>query len=205
MRNSYIYKVLILSLLSACAGSPDRDQQSWLVIGDSVSIGYTSYIAEQVPDVRVIHNPKNGQTSRNGAEKVQAWLKLDTRWDICTFNHGLWDTADYDEAGTTIEDYMTNLYFIGTNLQAACGEVYFILTTARPQNSASFAIGEVEAYNEAAKSVMASLEIPIIDLHTKSLEIEHMHLRALEQDDVHFTEEGSSALATFIVESIRAF
>lgn len=62
--------------LTACGG--DRDGQDLtlrgvdqtkpgvLIFGDSVSLGYTPFVAAGRPDLNVLHTPENNMGSRNG-------------------------------------------------------------------------------------------------------------------------------------------
>jgi hypothetical protein len=46
-----------------------------LLIGDSISIGYTLFVREMLKDVANVHRiPENGGPTRNGVEKIEGWL-----------------------------------------------------------------------------------------------------------------------------------
>src|SRR5262245_16074553 len=69
-----------------------------LIIGDSISIGYTTdvkVLLEGVADVQ--HNPGNAAHTWKGLEQLNAWLG-DGRWDVIHFNWGLHDLR-YDKGG----------------------------------------------------------------------------------------------------------
>ena len=118
-----------------------------------------------LPEYTISHNPKNGQTSRNGVARVDSWLGSE-RWDVCTFNFGLWDTADYGEPPVELADYRANLSLVAKKLKRRCRKVFFVTTTQRPENGASYEAGEIEAYNQVAIEVMNAEHIEVIDLYT---------------------------------------
>ncbi len=62
-----------------------------LIIGDSISIGYTSYVVENLKGVAEVrrHKGNAGPTIR-GVAKIEEWLGQG-KWDLIHFNWGLWD------------------------------------------------------------------------------------------------------------------
>jgi len=62
-----------------------------LLIGDSISIGYTPYVVEMFQGrAEVIHNQGNAGPTGNGLAKIDEWLG-DGDWDVIHFNWGLHD------------------------------------------------------------------------------------------------------------------
>ena len=62
-----------------------------LLIGDSISLGYTPFVKELLKDeASVEHHPGNAQHTGTGLEKLDGWLG-DKKWDVIHFNWGLWD------------------------------------------------------------------------------------------------------------------
>jgi len=62
-----------------------------LIIGDSISIGYTPFVKQMLGGIAgVYHNPGNGRYTGYGLEKIEEWLG-DESWDVIHFNRGLWD------------------------------------------------------------------------------------------------------------------
>ena len=192
----------VLLSLAGLAGCASTVNNNVLVIGDSISIDYTPYLSPLLPKYTITHNPKNGQTSRNGVEKVDSWLGPD-RWAVCTFNFGLWDTADYGEPPVDIISYRRNLAIVAGKLKRKCRKVFFVTTTQRPVNAASYESGEVEAYNRAAMGVMKAEHIEVIDLYTISAAMADLRLNPTLHNDVHYTGEGSMRLAEVIAAAIE--
>ena len=64
-----------------------------LLIGDSISIGYTVDVRKLLAGKANVHRiPCNAQTAGYGSDKLPDWLG-DKRWDVIHFNWGLWDLA----------------------------------------------------------------------------------------------------------------
>ena len=68
-----------------------------LIIGDSISIGYTKFVQEMMAGKANVHRPLNAkggflncQGTTFGVEKIDEWLG-DTKWDVIHFNFGLHD------------------------------------------------------------------------------------------------------------------
>ena len=64
-----------------------------LIIGDSVSLGYTPTVVATLEGKAVVeHNrePDNAGSTQRGIDSLDNWLG-DTDWDVIHFNWGLWD------------------------------------------------------------------------------------------------------------------
>ncbi len=62
-----------------------------LIIGNSISIGYTPFVCEALEGKMKIHRiPENGSHTWTGLEKLDEWLG-DKPWDVIHFNWGLHD------------------------------------------------------------------------------------------------------------------
>lgn len=203
----YAYVVLFL-LLGACAKDTDKpcgdlarfdrpDKEDILIIGDSISIGYTPFVQDRLTDYDIVHNNCNAQTSANGVEKVDVWVGQRPQWKLITFNHGLWDMG----VGVSVSDYADNLRAIGLRLKQSATTVIFFTTTPCPVN-ADCVSHDADAYNQAAIAVMQSLSIPVYDLHGVAVTIPHLMINAQAQNDVHYTPEGYYHLAEFVTNSI---
>ena len=87
-------KKIILSLFVICIfmlTSFSEKKPKILIIGDSISIGYTPFVKENLIEKAIVkHNPGNAQHSGTGLKKVKEWIG-DEDWDIIQFNWGLWD------------------------------------------------------------------------------------------------------------------
>jgi hypothetical protein len=62
-----------------------------LIVGDSISIGYTKPVAELLKDVANVQRPNaNCGDTTSGLNSLTRWLG-ETKWDVIHFNWGLWD------------------------------------------------------------------------------------------------------------------
>jgi hypothetical protein len=131
--------ILMAIVLTACgegSGScteplaADDARPDILIIGDSISMGYTPTVRDNLLSFDVIHNPCNGQDSRNGYQKIDQWLKMRPQWEAITFNHGLWDVSTFREVDGG--DYYRYLRAEAIKIKAATAKPLFILTTDFP-------------------------------------------------------------------------
>ena len=186
-----------------------------LIIGDSISIGYTPYVTKALAGrAQVVHNKGNAGASANGVENLQTWLG-NRKWDVIYFNFGLHDLCyrhpDSPVQGhrdkvngtltATLEECEQNLETIVTALQQTGAKVIFANTTYVPSQEAGRYAKDVDRYNRVAERVMKRHGIPVDDLHALSLEV-HPEF-GLGDDNVHYTPEGYRLLSEQVVKSIE--
>jgi hypothetical protein len=93
---SFVVVNVLACLLSApgtlAAGAEAAEEPPRaLIIGDSISIGYTEAVAEALAaKVEVLRIPVNGGSTWTDLEQLDAWLG-DQRWAVIHFNWGLHD------------------------------------------------------------------------------------------------------------------
>lgn len=187
-----------------------------LLIGDSISIGYTVDVRKLLKgQADVFRNPGNGQDSNFGLENVDKWLG-DRKWDVIHFNWGLWDITyrhpESKEQGhrdkvngklsVTPEQYRENLEKIVARLKETGAELIWCATTPVPEEEAGRRVGDEIAYNRIAAEIMAKHGIATNDLHTHALK--KLPGIAVKEGDVHFTAEGCAHLAEKVAESVSA-
>lgn len=217
LKRSFI-KALILSSFfvfgSSHAGSHDKPRV--LIIGDSISIGYTPYVTKSLAaEAEVVHNIGNAQDSTNGLKNLDAWLE-GGKWDVISFNFGLWDLC-YRRPGPVtqenrdkingsiavpLDQYAINLAQIATKLKATGAKVIFQSVTVVPAQEPGRNSDDVGRYNRAAADVMKRMGIPINDLEAVSAALSD-NLRESDTD-VHYTEAGYEQLARSVTRSIQA-
>jgi len=184
-----------------------------LIIGDSISIGYTAPLKTLLEGkAMVFHNPGNAQHSGYGLKYLESWLGKES-WDVIHFNHGLHDLkyVDHEGKNTTskekgriqipLEQYAQNMEAIVLRLKQTGAHLIFASTTPFPDRPAGplREASSTKAYNQAAQQIMESHSIPINDLHGFALP----RLGTLQQpNNVHFTPEGSKALAQEVARHI---
>ena len=190
-----------------------------LIIGDSISMGYTPFVQvmlKNLADVKrpVLDNgePENCGGTINGLKNIRRWLG-DTKWDLIHFNFGLHDLKHVDpvsgEGSTNPEDplqtdlrqYKKNLTEIVEVLESTGADLIFATTTPYPDKTDGPLRdpGMSEKYNNVAIRIMNKNHITINDLYTFAKprldEIQLPH-------NVHFTDEGYRELAGKVIDRI---
>ena len=183
-----------------------------LLIGDSISIGYTVMVREALDGKANVFRPATncGPTTR-GLESIEEWIG-DRKWDVIHFNFGLHDLKYMGPGGKNladpaeessfqqvpIEQYAANLRKIASRLKDTGAKVIWRETTPVPEGSAGRVVGDSAKYNAAAAKVMQELG---------GIETDPMYQYALDKAEqrpanVHYTTEGSQALADQVVRSV---
>ena len=206
MKVKYILLLLFISNTSFI-----EKKSKILIVGDSISIGYTPFVREQLVSLAdVVHNPGNAQHTGKGLKNIEDWVVKED-WDIIQFNWGLWDLCyrhpnsmtqgNRDKISGTITfnpvEYERQLDSIVKLIQEKSdAQLIFVTTTYVPINEAGRFTKDVEKYNAIAKSVMKANGVKINDIHEASIEI---HLKyGKGDDDVHYTQKGYEALGCLI-------
>ena len=182
-----------------------------LLVGDSISLGYTRPVRERLRGQANVHHPAEncGDTGR-GLKKLATWLG-DRPWDVIVFNFGLHDLKYLDAAGkyvspsegqqvTPLPRYEANLRELVSRLKKTGAKLFFATTTPVPDDSLGRVAHDERAYNETAQRVMADEKIPVVDLWSaivprqSDLQLPH---------NVHFTKEGYELLGDAVTANIR--
>jgi acyl-CoA thioesterase-1 len=137
-----------------------------LIIGDSISIGYTREVRQHFAGRANVHRPPdNCGPTVFGLEQIDSWLGAG-RWDVIYFNFGLHDLKFLDAKGTYIvpspqdrplaspEEYAANLRQIVDRLRRTGARLIFATTTPVPAGTIGRVEGSELAYNAAATAVM---------------------------------------------------
>ena len=83
------YLMLLFALIILESYIPEKPKV--LIIGDSISIGYTPFVKEVLKHEAIVkHNSENAQHSGTGLLKLDTWIG-NKKWDIIQFNWGHWD------------------------------------------------------------------------------------------------------------------
>lgn len=212
---------------SGCATSGDAELLSGpvrvLILGDSISIGYTEHVRALLGEDAVVVRPtrEGGEGAENcagtsyGKDHIERWLSLDGGpFDVVHFNFGLHDlkrvsaatggnSNDPEDANQApLEVYAAQLRSITERLTSSGATVIFATTTpvptggVRPHRDP----GDVLRYNAAAEELMAELGVRVNDLYSFALP----RLEVLQRPvNVHFTRAGSMVLAEQVAEALR--
>lgn len=182
-----------------------EDLSRVLLIGDSISIGYTLLVREALTGKANVHRPpENCKSTALGVDKLQSWLGSG-KWDVIHFNFGLHDLRHVKPGVHFVspERYEKNLREIVAHLKTACAALIFARTTPVGQGAKTAAHPrypeDVYHYNEIALRVMKENGIAINDLHAMA-KLEQKKYQ--NPDGVHFNRSGNSVFAEAVSSSI---
>jgi len=209
----------VLAFSNIALSSKTFDPPNVLIIGDSISIGYTPFIKEIISfranvsrPMQEDGKPENCQGTTNGVKNIKRWIG-DTKWDIIHFNFGLHDLKHVEPVTgknsnnpdhpqqADLKQYKINLKEIVEVLKTTEAKLIFATTTPYPDDVGAplRKPGMPEKYNQAAIKIMNKNGITINNLYA------FMQPRMAELQrpkNVHFTQEGSRALAEKVAERI---
>lgn len=201
-----LFALTLAILLTACTKEPPKV----LIIGDSISIGYTKYVKEHFADKAIIvHNEGNAQHTKTGLEKINTWI-ADENWDIIQFNWGLWDLCyknpESENPGhrdkingkiyVPIEQYEANLDSLVGILEKTGAKLIFVTTSYVPEDEHGRFTEDATKYNNVAKKIMEKHSIIVNDIYESSIPIHKEY--GLGSDNVHYTKEGYKELSKLI-------
>lgn len=143
-----------------------------LLIGDSISIGYTPNVREHLKgQANVLRIPRNGSSTNEGLQQLDGWIGSG-KWDVIHANWGLHDLkrmkdGKLDSHGELVSDlptYEKNLRALLTKLKATGAKVIWAQTTPVPEATNGREPRLEEQYNAVAAKVCAELGVTIDDL-----------------------------------------
>jgi len=190
-----------------------------LLIGDSISIGYTLPVRQILQGKAAVYRPpENCQHTAYGLKNLKAWLGPHS-WSVIHFNWGIWDTHYLDvKTGELVQnekerspdqlrirhplaEYRQNLNAVvdilkrtGAHLIWASSTPIMFRTGARFE--------DIIRYNAVAADVMKERGIPIDDLYSDSF----LHAQEWQAEDrCHFNELGNLNLGRQVSRAILDF
>jgi acyl-CoA thioesterase-1 len=202
---------------------PDPKLPNVLLLGDSISIGYTLEVRKLLAGKANVYRPAgadgkgvaNCGDTGSGLRMLNRWLG-DTKWDVIHFNWGLHDLKRVkrdnprmvsndpkDPELNPVGQYARNLEELVRRLKATEARLIFATTTpVVPGTFKPFRAPDAPVqYNQAAGKIMAANGVKINDLHAFILpEVEKLQL----PKNVHFTPEGSAKLGQRVAEAVEA-
>lgn len=217
---------LILFLCSSVSAS-SADKPRVLILGDSISIGYTSYVQKMMENEAVVMRPTgtpNPKTKKARAENcagttkginhIDRWLEIDGgNWDVIHFNFGLHDLKRVKPGGKNSNDpndsrqaeldvYEKQFQEITDKLKATGATLIFATTTPYPAGVQPHRDPQdAERYNDVAKKIVIAHGGSINDLYAFALP----KLKEIQQPmNVHFSAKGSQAFAEQVVKHLKA-
>lgn len=212
----------LTSLVSGAEPAAPPAKKRVLLLGDSISIGYTPFVQQLLADKALVLRPMKNDKPENcsgttaGVQHIDRWLQIDGgKWDVIHFNWGLHDlkhmlrddpTKTSDQASdppqATVEVYEKQLREIVGKLQATGAKLIFATTTYVPEGPHKVyrSNEDVERYNAAALKIMKEKNIAVDDLYTATKENYKTWQLPV---NVHFRPEGSKALAELVVKAVE--
>ncbi len=169
-----------------------------LLIGDSVSRGYTQAVRRALAGKANVHRaPANCGPTATGIKRIDAWLTSagsDEAWDVIHFNFGIHDR------NTPITDYTARLEQLIKRMQATGAALVWASTTPIPDDpKTGQTAASIVDRNAAAATLMADRGVAIDDLFGFITP----HLAEVQPpNDVHFTGKGYDLLGRQVAESI---
>ena len=182
-----------------------------LLIGDSISIGYTVDVRKLLKGKANVHRiPTNGGPTTRGLQSIDAWLG-DSKWDVIHFNWGLHDLKYINEKGglvavdkgkqqVPLDEYEKNLTKLVERLEKTNAKLIWRSTTPVPEGAAGRVVGDSVKYNAVAAKIMKQHNIPIDDQYSF---VKPQMKKLMRPANVHFTPAGSLALAKQAVSAIE--
>jgi lysophospholipase L1-like esterase len=174
-----------------------------LLIGDSISIGYTVTVRTELAGKANVHRiPENGADTANGLQKIDTWLG-DSHWDVIHFNWGLHDLKVTPAGGRQVdlETYEKNLAVLVARLKRTGARLIWATTTPVPEGKQNPLREAADAarYNAAAARVMQANGVAIDDLYAAALpRIAEIQLPG----NVHFNAAGWELLGRQVAGAI---
>ena len=222
VNNTWLLFLLLVYLPLSFGGSSDNVPDNpalprVLLIGDSISMGYTKDTREMLKGIANVHRPPfNCMHSTYVAENIKDWLGKE-KWDVVHFNAGIWDSHFLDKNGhivsvkdsindyskvdkirTSLEEYENNLNIILDAIISTGAKPVFATTTPIPK-WIDKQRAHLNSLNEIAKNLMFYKQVQVNDLYNYSLP----YLQEWQQTDrVHFNPLGNKQLAKQVSEEI---
>jgi lysophospholipase L1-like esterase len=200
---------LLLAIGSARAAEPKPGDAlpKVLILGDSISIGYTPLVKKNLADRAEVSRPNgNCQHTAYGLSQIDTWLG-ETKWDVIHFNWGIWDThmltADgklvRDEKSVTVplhirhtpEQYRENLTALVKRLKATGAKLVWAETTPILRYEGD-RLQAVPRQNAIAAEIMQANGVAVDALYEPAM----AHAKEWQTADrVHFNAVGNEQLA----------
>ena len=182
-----------------------------LIIGDSISIGYTPTVAAELADVAdVVHSPGNASDCTNIVSNVDAWL-AEANPQIVALNCGLHDVKREDEkqehCRVPVEFYKTILPAIIEKVLGNGRRMLWVNTTPviEERHQAVKPAGrynkDIDAHNKAARGIIRKAGLPTVNLNKT---VRKMDMEAvMTEDGAHFLPDAYEALGKKVAARLR--
>jgi GDSL-like lipase/acylhydrolase family protein len=183
-----------------------------LIIGDSISMGYTPVLKNILKArARVTHPKNNCQHTQKGIMKLDEWIG-ERKYKVIYFNFGLHDLKHVDPVTqkpskkaedplmTDLKDYEANLNQIVSKLKATGATLIFATTTPVPEKSTPLRDPEMPPkYNAVAVNVMKKQKVEVDDLYAF---VFPQNEKIQEANNVHYTVAGYQIIGERVAATI---
>jgi len=201
--------------------TPDPKLPNVLLIGDSISMGYTLPVRAILRDrANIIHPmrpdgklPVNCFSTAVGLTELPKWLG-DTKWAVIHFNWGAHDFCyrnpdsknpgqrdkEHGKIEVPLAEYKVNLEKLVVQLEKTGARLIWASSTRVAKGDLGRFEEDAVKYNAAAREIMTRHHIPIDDLYTLSMSFPPE--LALGPGNPHFMPEGYARLGKQVADSI---
>ena len=186
-----------------------------VLIGDSIRMGYQQHVVAELAGWAHVWGPEeNGGSSQKVLDHLDQWvLRRDP--DVVHINTGLHDIRrpwGSTENQVSLWDYYANIREITQRVRSQTA-ARLIWATTTPideewHNRVHEGLGDfrrfaadLATYNEGLVDQQRRLDLEIDDLH--AIVVQAGPSRLLDQDGVHFTDEGYALLGKAVAAAIR--
>lgn len=189
-----------------------------LLIGDSISIGYTLQVRDNLKGIANVHRPPtNCASTKQGLQQIDKWLG-EGKWDVIHFNWGLHDLkyvkgedsqtiTSIDTPGAhsqvSIEQYEENLEKLVSRLEQTGAKLIWRNTTPVPVEGSNGRVpGDAAKYNEVALKVLKNHpDVVVEDMWT--FVKPNQDKWKTSKGNVHFNGAANKALAKHVSDTIQ--
>jgi hypothetical protein len=201
---------------------PDPALPNVLLIGDSISIGYTLDVRSLMKGKANVFRPMNAngtpancQNTHHGLQNIHDWLGK-TKWSVIHFNWGLWDLCYrspqakpyghrdkiHGVQDVPIGQYGKNLEELVQILKRTKATLIWTTTTVVPPHEAGRIVGDEVKYNRVAAEVMRRNHIRTDDLYALTSKFPPSIFRT--PGDVHYKSAGYERIAEQVAAAISS-
>jgi hypothetical protein len=209
-RRHLTLSLTVLALLTAGQSTVSAEETlpQVLIIGDSISLGYTPYVIRLLEGkADVIHHRGNAGPTIRGIDDIEDWLGS-TQWNVIHFNWGLWDMYgwQYEDQDRSPKAYGERLNTLVLRLKKTEAKLIWATTTPACPEAEKKCLVTVDAVTEreylaTARRVMKKHHVQINDLH--SFMEPKWAKYAIAGNNVHYRKDGYRQLAEQVSKQIQ--
>lgn len=192
-------------ILTSCS----NDTFNVLIIGDSISEGYTPFVQESLGrEMYIQHNVTNygytnAETSGFTFNNLEDYLDDCPKWDVITFNNGAWDISQENgdglPRGGDINQYSMNIARIAHRLEQTNANIVFFNMMPVETGDDNVLAHLVQPYSNAAFDTLAAYRVALYDFNSWA----HKASKYQAYADVHYNAFGNKHNAQIVIKAIK--